>query len=179
MIIGKKTVLLPFDEKYLHQVRKWINQPDVRAGTGTEGPVCDYSHSRWYQLLMDDPARRFFIIGDGVNEDASPVGLIGLCDLNLRTRTGKYCIYIGEVAKRRCGFAGEATLLILGFGFNTIGLHRIYLQVLENNSPALGMYRKLGFTQDGVAREHYFSNGKYLNMIVFSMLEQEYRELQG
>jgi len=144
MIIGEKAVLLPFDEKYLAQVRKWVNQPDVRAGTGTEGPVSDYNHSRWYQRLMDDLAQRTYIIG--------------------------------EAAKRRRGLASEATSLIMDFGFNTLGLHRIYLQVLENNLPALGMYRKLGFFQEGVAREHLFSQGKFVNVIQFSILEHEFIE---
>jgi UDP-4-amino-4,6-dideoxy-N-acetyl-beta-L-altrosamine N-acetyltransferase len=177
MIIGKTTVLLPFDEKHLAQVRKWVNQPDVRAGTGTEGPVSDYDHSRWYQRLMDDPTRRTYIIGDGVNEGASPVGLVGLRDMNLRSKTAEYWIYIGEADNRRRGLASEATFLILDFGFNTLGLHRIYLHVMENNLPALSMYRKFGFIQEGVAREHFFWQGQYLDMIQFAMLEHEFREL--
>jgi RimJ/RimL family protein N-acetyltransferase len=159
-------------------VRKWINQPHVRAWTGTEGPVSDFSHSRWYQELMSDPARRTYIIGDGVDEFALPVGLIGLGNLNLRSRSAEYRVYFGEAATRRRGLATDATFLILDFGFNTLGLHRIYLHVMENNLPALSMYRKFGFIHEGIAREGFYWQGRYLDMVQFSLLEHEFRELR-
>jgi UDP-4-amino-4,6-dideoxy-N-acetyl-beta-L-altrosamine N-acetyltransferase len=179
MIIGKTTVLLPFDEKYVAIVRTWINHPTVRAGTGTEGPVSDYSHSNWYRRLMDDPTRRCYIIGDGIDEHATPVGLIGLSELNLRSRNAEYWVYIGEDTDRRRGLASEATFLIMDFAFNTLGIHRVYLNVIENNLPALSMYRKFGFFQEGTAREHFYWQGKYLDMIKFSMLDYEFREMQA
>ncbi len=178
MLIGTTATLLPFDEKYLAPVLKWVNQPDVRAGTGTEGPVSDYEHSRWYQRLMEDPHRRTYVIGDGVGESPTPVGLIGLNSLNLRCNSAEYWIYIGEANSRRRGLAREATRLILDYAFNTLALHRIYLYVMENNLPALSLYRNLGFTQEGVAREHVFWQGRYLDMFQFAMLESEYRQLQ-
>lgn len=179
MIIGKTTTLLPFDEKHLALVLRWVNQPDVRAGTGTGGPVSDYEHSRWYRRLIEDPMRRTFIIGDGAGEDATPVGLIGLNNLNLRSsNAAEYWIYIGDAPSRRRGLASEATLLILDFGFNTLALHRIYLYVMENNLAALRLYRKLGLTQEGIAREQVFFQGRYLDLIQFAILEGEFRDLE-
>jgi len=177
MIVGKVATLLPFDEAHIPLVRKWVNQPDLRAGTGTEGPVSDYEHRRWYEKLMEDPTRRTFVIGDGAGADATPVGLIGLSNLNLRCRTGEYWIYIGESGTRGRGLAKDATLAILNHAFNTLALHRVYLHVLENNLPAVSLYRKLGFTQEGIAREHFFWEGRYVDTIQFAMLEDEYREL--
>lgn len=170
--------MLPFDEVHVPLVRKWVNQPDVRAGTGTEGPVSDCEHRRWYERVMEDPTRRTFIIGDGVGADATPVGLVGLSKLDLRCNTGEYWIYIGESGNRRRGLASEATLLILDYGFNTLALHRVYLYVMENNVPAVSLYRKLGFVQEGVARQQMFWQGKYLDMIQFAMLEDEFQQLK-
>src|SRR5208283_2210142 len=101
MILGKRAALLPFDEEHLPLTRRWVNQPDVRSGTGTEGPVSDYEHRRWYERLMEDPARRTFVISDGVGAGAMPVGLIGLSNLNLRYGRAEYWIYIGETESRR------------------------------------------------------------------------------
>ena len=178
MLIGKRTVLLPFDEKYCETVRKWINQPDVRAGTGTKGPVSDFEHSRWYRELMEDPARCAFIIGCHVTQETTQVGLIGLRNIDLRSRSAEYWIYIGDTSSRRQGLASDATFLILEFAFNSLGLHRIYLHVMENNLPAVSLYRKLGFIQEGVAREHIFARGDFINMLQFSLLENEFRALE-
>ena len=177
MIIGRIATLLPFDQAHISLARNWVNQPDVRAGTGTEGPVSDYEHRKWYEKLMDDQTRRTFVIGDGVEADPTPVGLIGLSNLNLRCRTSEYWIYVGDTGRRRRGLAEEATMLILHHAFNTLNLHRVYLYVLENNLPAVTLYRKIGFTQEGIAREHSLWAGRYIDMIQFAMLEDEYREL--
>lgn len=177
MLIGKRTVLLPFDEKYCDTVRKWVNQPDVRAGTGTKGPVSDTEHSRWYLKLMADSARCAFVIGCHVDQNATPVGLIGLNNINMQSRSAEYWIYIGDTSNRRHGFASDATFLLLEFAFDSLGLHRVYLQVMEDNLPAMNLYRKLGFYQEGVAREHIFIRGGFMNMVQFSMLEKEFRAL--
>lgn len=179
MVIGERTVLLPFDEKYCETVRMWINQPDVRAGTGTRGPVSDVEHGRWYQDLMADPARCAFVIGSGTDQDATPVGLTGLSNINLHSRSAEYWIYIGDGSNRRKGLASDATFLLLRFAFNSLALHRVYLQVMWNNAPAMNLYRKLGFFEEGIARDHFFVGGGFMDMVQFSMLENEFRALES
>ena len=65
MFNGKLGALLPFDEAALPLVRAWINDEEVRQGTGTEGPVSDREHRRWYESVMDDPSQRIFLIAEG------------------------------------------------------------------------------------------------------------------
>ena len=64
MIVSQRVDLLPFDEKFLDCTRKWINDPEVRRGTGSEGPVSDYEHRKWYERLMSDRAQRVFVIAE-------------------------------------------------------------------------------------------------------------------
>jgi RimJ/RimL family protein N-acetyltransferase len=177
MIIGKKAALLPFDEIYLPAVQRWVNQPDVRKGTGTEGPVSNFEHRQWYENLMMDRTQRTFVIGENSGGVLKPAGLIGLKNINGRARHAEYWIYIGDIDSRRKGLAAEATNLILGFGFKTLGLHRIFLIVMENNIAAINLYRKLGFVEEGTAREHVFFDGCFQNMISFSLLQSEFDQL--
>jgi len=176
MIIGEKTTLLPFDEKWAELVRSWINQPGVRSGTGSEGPVSDFEHRRWYENLMVDRRQRTFVIGHGQGADAAPVGLVGLRHLNERSRSAEYWIYVGVADVRRKGLAGEATRLILDFGFNTLNLHTIYLAVLESNDAAVALYRKLGFVHEGTSRDRTYCEGRYVNLVNYSMTEREFRD---
>ena len=176
MIIGTKATLLPFDECHLSRVQSWVNDPGLRWGTGTEGPVSDFEHRRWYERLMSDRSQRAFIIGQGRGADAKPVGVIGLRGLDLRSRCAEYWIYIGEASARGKGIAADASKLILAFAFNTLGLNRIFLFVSANNQPAIQLYDKLGFTREGVCREAAFQDGQFVDRLLFSMLAKEYRD---
>jgi RimJ/RimL family protein N-acetyltransferase len=174
MIIGTQVTLLPFDEKYLAAVHAWINNPGVRVGTGSEGPVSDVEHRRWYERLMQDRTQRSFIIGSGKGQDAEPAGLIGLKHMCSRSRTAECYLYIGLQSDRRKGLGAEATVMLLRHGFEILGLNKIYLHVISSNEPALRLYRKLGFVQDGRARQHLFVGGQFVDMCQFSMLAPEF-----
>ena len=174
MIIGTQVTLLPFNEQYLAAVHSWINNPDVRAGTGSEGPVADLEHRRWYERLTQDRTQRCFIIASGQGQDAEPAGLIGLKHMCSRSRTAECYLYIGEQRERRKGLGAEATVLLLRHGFGTLGLNKIYLHVIAGNEPALNLYRKLGFVQDGIARQHLFLGGQFVDMYQFSILATEF-----
>ncbi len=175
MIIGNKTTLLPFDEKWAELVRKWVNQPDVRRGTGSEGPVSDVEHRMWYDNLMSDRTQRVFLVAHGQGEDAKPVGLVGLKHIQQRSRSAEYWIYVGEQESRRNGLAEEATRLILDFGFNTLNLHIVYLSVMRTNAAAVALYRKLEFVEEGIARDRAFVEGRFIHLVNFSMNEDEFR----
>lgn len=179
MIIGTKITLLPFNESYLAAVHGWINNPGVRSGTGAEGPVSDLEHRRWYERLNEDRSQRCFIIGRGQGQDSDPVGLIGLKHICSRSRTAECYLYIGNQNDRHQGLGAEATVLLLRHGFETLGLNKIYLHVISTNQPALKLYRKLGFVQDGIARQHLFLKGQFVDMYQFSMLAPEFAAHHG
>ncbi len=175
MIVGRKVTLLPFDQRWVETVRRWVNLRDVRDGTGTEGPVSDFEHRRWYESLMSDPKQRVFVIGFGEGEKADPVGLIGLKHVCERSRSAEYWIYIGAVEARGKGLAKEATELIIEFGFDTLNLHIVYLSVMETNTAALALYRKLGFFHEGTARDRLFRGGRFVSLLNYSITEDEFR----
>jgi RimJ/RimL family protein N-acetyltransferase len=179
MIVGKTVTLLPFDEKYLDTVHQWINQPDIRRGIGSEGPVSTFAHKRWYEEVMSDPHSRIFIIGCGAGANAIPRGTIALRLIEHRAHSAEYSIYIADQAWRRKGIAFEATVLILRFGFMGLGLNRIYLRVMQCNIPAIRLYEKLGFALEGVAREDAFLDGRFENRACYSMLSREFEEKFG
>ena len=175
MIVGETVTLLPFDERWLALVQRWINQPEVRSGTGSEGPVSDYEHHRWYKQLMLDSSQRVFLIGQGQGEHSVPVGLVGLKGLESRSRSAEYWIYVGDVAVRRKGIAEEATTMILDHGFNVLNLHRIFLKVHAKNTAAVALYHKLGFVFEGSLRDASFSEGQFVDVLLYSVLEDEFR----
>jgi diamine N-acetyltransferase len=178
MIKGSKITLLAFDERHLACVHAWINDEDLRRGIGTEGPVSEFEHRRWYEQVMSDPLQRMFIIGQGIGLDAKPVGLIGLRNIEWRSRVAEFWIYLGESSVRGQGIATEASNLLLRFGFNTLGLNRIFLLVNDTNSHAIELYRRLGFVKEGICRQSAFQDGCFVDRIQFSILAVEHLQRQ-
>lgn len=51
------------------------------------------------------------------------------------------------------------------------GLHRMGLEVVEDNDAAVRLYKKLGFEIEGTKRDAYYgADGKYHNMLVMGIL---------
>jgi RimJ/RimL family protein N-acetyltransferase len=174
MFHGKLGALLPFDEAALPLVRAWINDEEVRRGTGTEGPVSDWEHHRWYESVMDDPAQRIFLIAQGKGHDANAVGVLGLRGINWRSRHAEYWIYLGDRLARGKGLADEASRLLLRFAFGTLGLHRVFLQVNVTNQSAISLYRRLGFVEEGILRAAVFADGHFVDRLLLSLLSHEF-----
>lgn len=175
MIKGIGATLLPFDTSLIPLVRTWINDEAVRRGTGTEGPVSDFEHERWYQNIMEDRSQRVFVIGMGEGAEAKPAGLIGLRGINWRARSAEFWIYIGDGSATGKGVAHEASRMLLSFAFRTIGLNRIYLYVDVTNERAIRLYKKLGLKQEGVCRQAAFAEGMFLDRILFAILAEEFK----
>ena len=72
------------------------------------------------------------------------------------------------------GVAQEATRLILQKGFNEMGLNRVYLNVLSDNTRAVRFYEKCGFVFEGEFREHIKLEGKLKSLKWFGMLKREF-----
>jgi RimJ/RimL family protein N-acetyltransferase len=177
MIKGTIATLLPFDASLLSISLTWINDEAVRCGTGTEGPVSDFEHGRWYEASMADRSQRIFVIGMGAGAQVKPVGLIGVRGINWRARSAEFWIYIGDGSARGKGIADEASRLLLRFGFLTLGLNRIFLHVDTSNEPAIRLYKRLGFTQEGVCRQAAFADGKFVDRILFAILFDEFKDV--
>ncbi|WP_084244386.1 GNAT family N-acetyltransferase [Planomicrobium okeanokoites] len=99
-------------------------------------------------------------------EDDDYLGTVSLKNINYVDRNAEYAI---SIRKKYWGkdHAYNATSLILEYGFNRLNLYKVYFNVLSSNKRAIGFYKKFGFEQEGVFKNHIFVNGKYEDMIWF------------
>ncbi len=90
---------------------------------------------------QDDPNTLHFAIADEADEY---LGTISLKDVDLDKKQAEYAVSTRKKA-HGTGAALEATRLILQYAFDTLGLERVYLNVLAENGRANAFYRKAGF----------------------------------
>jgi RimJ/RimL family protein N-acetyltransferase len=63
---------------------------------------------------------------------------------------------------------------ILDFGFGTLRLDRIALEVYDFNTRARRSYEKVGFIHEGTARKALYRNGKRHDIHWMSVLREEW-----
>ncbi|KKL69973.1 hypothetical protein LCGC14_2109560 [marine sediment metagenome] len=105
-----------------------------------------------------------------------PIGNCGIHNINWKNRVGETGIVIGENLYQNKGFGTEAMELLLEYGFATVNLNRIELNVYDYNSRAIKLYKKLGFTEEGRRRQFIWIKGSYHDAIMMGMLAEEWRD---
>ncbi|WP_329458118.1 GNAT family N-acetyltransferase [Streptomyces sp. NBC_01497] len=77
------------------------------------------------------------------------------------------------------GSGTEATRLIVGYGFEQLGPHRVSLGVYAFNPRARRVYEKVGFVAEGVLRDALFWQGRRVDAAVMSILAPEWFQHRG
>lgn len=106
------------------------------------------------------------------------LGTISLKNVDADAGTAEYAI-----ATRTCahgsGIAKTATIDVLRYAFEVLGLNRVYLNVLGTNGRAIHFYEKIGFIHEGTFRKHVRHEGQLADLEWFAMLSADFRERES
>lgn len=75
---------------------------------------------------------------------------------------------------RAKGYGTAAMQILLRYAFCERRLHKFNGAVLQGNQASCEMLKKLGCQQEGIRREVTFSNGVYLDEILFGLTAEEF-----
>ncbi len=150
--------------------------PDVRRLTGSHGAIDPAVGLAWLASRAEQDDR----LDLGVVERATGacVGEAVLNDWDPANETCNFRIAL-DARVHGQGLGTEATRLIVGYGFERLGLHRISLEVYAFNPRARRAYEKVGFVADGVLRESLLWEGERVDATVMSILAQEWARHRG
>lgn len=98
-----------------------------------------------------------------VNEKDEYMGTISLKNINKVDNNAEYAI-VSRSNAHGTGITFKATKEILKYAFEELGLHKVYLNVLEENIRANKFYEKCGFHFEGKAIDFLFIKEKYHNL---------------
>ncbi|QWK19042.1 MAG: UDP-4-amino-4,6-dideoxy-N-acetyl-beta-L-altrosamine N-acetyltransferase [Hydrogenobacter thermophilus] len=158
----------------LELVRTWRNHPEVRKWMYNDQEISKEEHFRFVERLKEDSKNFYYL----AVKDNAYMGVVNLVRADLRNRNAYFGIYANpENRIQGTGFILGKALLKLAFEIAL--LHTLRLEVLENNIKALNLYRKLGFKEEGILREFVLKEGKWFDVIVMGMTEEEYRNAHG
>ncbi|WP_297761195.1 GNAT family N-acetyltransferase [uncultured Muriicola sp.] len=71
------------------------------------------------------------------------------------------------------GYMKETFKIMLPFAFKTLKLHRLEANINPNNKRSERLLIETGFVKEGHFKEHYLFNGKFLDSVIYSLLEKK------
>jgi RimJ/RimL family protein N-acetyltransferase len=179
VIYGEHVRLRAPERSDLQNFVSWLNDPEVRAGLSLNLPFSLVEEENWFEnMLKRPPAEHPMVIEVHSDERWVMVGNVGLFDIDWRCRSGEVGIFIGDKSFWNRGIGSEVMRLILRHGFNTLNLNRIMLQVYETNPRAIRTYEKAGFVIEGRKRQAMYKEGKYMDILMMSVLRSEWQDNQ-
>lgn len=73
------------------------------------------------------------------------------------------------------GYAIEAASALVQFGFDQLGLHRIWSWCIADNLASARVLEKLGMRREGRLRENEYFKGRWWDTLLYGMLEHEWQ----
>lgn len=166
-------------DKFLHSI-----QADSKAYTGSTTsllrPPSKKDIAKWRTHLAEESLLGVFIRlapSDG-SSDISPIGVISLTSPTPGKEHHRNSYIEVDIKDdyRNKGYGREAIEWVLNWGFQIAGLHRIGIECMSYNEGAMRLYDRLGFVVEGRERECIWFNGGWHDMVIYGMLEGEWRQ---
>ena len=175
-LTGRLVVLRPFASEDLAAMREVLLDPEVLRLTGSVHdkdavPQTPEEMEKWYATRNDQQDRLDLAIVDRASGRC--VGEAVLNEWDQENRSCNFRILLGRAGRGR-GLGTEATRLIVGYGFERLGLHRISLEVYSFNPRARRAYEKAGFRAEGILRETLRYGDQWIDATVMSILDREW-----
>lgn len=159
----------PEDEPLLYA---WFNDPEVTQHLTLRYPL---SHRQEREFIESGSAPGYDHAGFAVETlaDGTLIGGVSLEQVSPEKRSAVLGIAIGDKSRWDRGYGTDTMRTICRFGFETMNLHRIQLEVYADHARARRVYERVGFRVEGQLRDGTFRYGRYQDVVVMGLLEGE------
>lgn len=151
-------------------ILEWRNLPEVAKYMYTDHVILQDEHTEWFDRIMQDPSRRYWIIVSGGQD----VGLANIYSIDRQNRRCYWAFYVANTSVRGRGVGSFVEYSILHYVFDVLHLNKLCCEVLAFNEAVLAMHKRYGFREEGLEREHIFKQGEPLDVLCLAMLRAEW-----
>lgn len=117
--------------------------------------------------------RTKFQLAITLRENGKLIGNVGIRKPSANARDAEMGCEIAPDYWER-GYATEAGISLLKFGFEQLGLHRIWASTIADNAGAYHVLEKLGMRREGELRETTKLAYGWANSVIYGILESEW-----
>lgn len=181
MLVGKRVCLRAIEREDLERFVRFFADPEVRAHLDMVLGPGSAQEITWFEEQVRQPLLEQPFAVDLVQGTEKPrlIGGAALRGFDWRNRSAELGLVIGDKSVWGQGLGTEVTRLLLRHAFFTLNLHRVWLRVFGDHARARRVYEKVGFTLEGRQRDGDFRDGRYRDVLVYSLLAREWRQRVG
>ncbi|MEU2154946.1 GNAT family protein [Streptomyces sp. NPDC019396] len=177
---GPRVLLRPVTADDVPALLPMFHDPEASRLTGNHaggGDAPDEARLReWYATRGDQDDRLDLAVVDRATGHVVGEVVLNVWDPGNESCNFRICLVPGTYGQ---GLGTEATRLIVGHGFEKLGLHRVSLEVYAFNPRARRAYEKVGFVAEGVLRDALLWEGERVDATVMSVLAPEWSRHRG
>jgi RimJ/RimL family protein N-acetyltransferase len=130
---------------------------------------------QWQTSLAPFEPNECFELGIELKEGGKIIGLVGLIRRNHAQGEIGWAL---NIRYRGEGYATEAARALVSYGFNELGLHRIWADTSIENTGSWKLMERLGMRREGHFRETETLDGSWTDSLVYAILSDEWRTSQ-
>jgi len=142
------------NDSHIDQVKKWLSDESLMYYMDTEPQNLNLRLFVWVIISND-----------------KPVGWTSLFNIDESNKKAEFGIAIPEHQSMVCY---KATLQVLKFGFNELGLNRIYIRPLKSDLRENDQRERFGFVKEGIERQSVKRGDIYEDVVIFSILKDDF-----
>lgn len=154
----------------------WTFDTQVMHPFGLEAGT--WTRRSWYRRFRKPNNRRKFCLGIWPKGGDKPIGL-EIVEISAH-KVATLSVIIGDRSWWGKGVVQETRSAIVDFLFDKLECPRVWGTPSSRNFPSIFNYQKLGFTCEGILRQHGFdpATKQRCDFIIYSMLRNEWLEKQ-
>jgi len=160
----------PYSEADIEELLPLIGAREVAATTLRIAHPYTEQDARDFLKLTKEPDKIWLAIT--LKSDGRQIGGIGL-RVDPQHHHAELGYWLG-VAFWGKGYATEAAQEMLRYGFEDLGLHRIFASHFKHNPASGKILRKLGMRYEGCQREHLHKWDQFVDLELYGLLRQEW-----
>lgn len=167
MLEGKLINLRIMEKEDLSFYVKWLNDPTFFGEYNPLEQTTKLEVEKDFDAANPD-RKRFFV----EKKDGTKIGSVGVYPIGDLWEIG-FSLISGE---RRKGYGIEAVTMMVDYLFLSKDLVRIQATTDLRNTASQSLLEKVGFKREGVVRMSMFIHGEWRDMILYSILRNEWKE---
>ena len=151
------------NREHLSEFLPWVSY--MRSVSDFE----EYIHN--CELLHQQKKEVSFVI----RNEYEIVGRIGLNHINIQNKNAAIGYWLIKEAEGK-GIITRSCEKLIRLGFTEMDLHRIEIKAAVSNLKSQAIPKRLHFKKDGILREAELVNGQFLDLVLYSLLREEWIE---